>query len=145
MGQSTIRRGIVHRLGSQKNSISDLPVSEESHRIREWLLEILRFAVTLEHRDRATVMGLAAEMDRLGPGTTQSGFSYFTRTSVEFCDGIVGNGSAENAAGLRLYIGKINDRRLRRALEAVLFEKSNEPVRFRKLDRAYLWKGLAIK
>jgi hypothetical protein len=36
-------------------------------------------------------------------------------------------------------------RMLRRALEAMPFEKSKAPVRSKKLNREYLWNGLAIK
>ena len=86
MNQLATRKWMLHRFGPQKGSISDPLVSEESHRIREWLLGILRFAVTLEQCDRAAVMCLAAEMDRLGASTTQFGFSYFTRTSAKLCD-----------------------------------------------------------
>jgi hypothetical protein len=74
MTQLATREGMIHRLGRQNRSISDPSVIEESRRIREWLLGILRFAVTLEPSDRAVVMGLAAEMDRLGASTTRSGF-----------------------------------------------------------------------
>ena len=66
MTQLATRKGVLHRFGPQKSSISDPVVSEESRRIREWLLGILRFAVTLEQRDQAAVMCLPAEMDRLG-------------------------------------------------------------------------------
>ncbi len=118
---------------------------EDSRRIREWLLGILRFAVTLEQCDRTAVMCLAAEMDRLGAITTQSAFSYFTRTSAKLCDCVAAKHDADKLAELRLYVQKIDDRRLRRALEGVLFENRSEPVRSRKLDRQYLWKGLAAR
>jgi len=88
MGQSAIRRGMVHRLGPH-GLISDSSAIEESRRIREWLLGILRFAVTLEPSDRAVVTGLAVEMDRLGSDESQSRFSYFTRTSTKLCDCIL--------------------------------------------------------
>jgi hypothetical protein len=114
---------------------------QESGRIREWL----RFAVTLERCDRAAVMCLAAEMDRRGASTTRSGFSYFIKTSAELCEGIVANGDFEKLTELRRHIEKIDDHRLRRALEGALFEKRNETGRSRKLDRQYLWKGLAVK
>ena len=77
---------------------------EESRRIREWLLGILRFAVTLEQCDRAAVMYLAAEMDRFGSSTTQSRFSYFTRTSAKLCDCIIAKRDFDNLAQLRFHI-----------------------------------------
>ena len=35
--------------------------------LRAWQLAILRFAVTLDNADRLAVMGIASEIDRLGP------------------------------------------------------------------------------
>jgi hypothetical protein len=145
MTQLATRKGMIHRLGRQNGSISDPSVIEESRRIREWLLGILRFAVTLEQRDRAAVMCLAAEMDRLGASTTRSGFSYFTRTSTKLCDCIAAKHEFDKLAELCLHIEKIDDRRLRRALEGALFAKRNKSVRSRQPDREYLWKGLAVK
>jgi hypothetical protein len=139
------QKGMFHRLGSQSGSISHPSATEESHRIREWLLGILRFAVTLEQCDRAAVMCLAAEMDRLGASTIQSGFSYFTRTSTKLCDSIAAKHDFDKLAELCLHIEKIDDRRLRRALEGALFAKRNKSVRSRQPDREYLWKGLAVK
>jgi hypothetical protein len=145
MDQSAIRGGMVHRLGPQDRSIVDAAVIEESHRIREWLLGILRFTITLERCDRAAVMSLAAEMDRLGASKTQSGFTYFTRTSTNLCDCIVAKRGFTNLAKLWPHLEKINDNRLRYALEGALFEKARGPTRSRKPDREYLWKGLAVK
>ena len=145
MTQLATREGMIHRLGRQNRSISDPSVIEESRRIREWLLGILRFAVTLEQCDRAAVMCLAAEMDRLGASTTQSGFSYFTRTSTKLCDCIAAKHDFDKLTELWLQIEKINDRRLRRALEGALFEKCNKRARSKQLDREYLWKGLVMK
>jgi hypothetical protein len=138
-------KGIIHRLGPRNGSTSDPSATEEARRIREWLLGILRFAVTLEQRDRAAVMCLAAEMDRLGACTIQSGFSYFTRTSAKLCDCIAAKDDFDQLAELCLYIEKIDDRRLRRALEGALFAKRNKSVASRQPDRQYLWKGLAVK
>lgn len=145
MTQLATREGMFHRLGRQNGLVSDPSVIEESRRIREWLLGILRFAVTLERCDRAAVMCVAAEMDRPGAGTTQSGFSYFTRTSTKLCDCIAAKYDFDKLAELRLHIEKIDDRRLRRALEGALFAKRNKSVRSGQSDREYLWKGLAVK
>jgi hypothetical protein len=131
------------RLGP--GSISDPSAIEDSRRIRGWLLAFLRFAVTLEQCDRAAVMCLAAEMDHLGAGTTQSGFSYFTRTSTRVCDCIAAKHEFDKLVELCLHIEKIDDRRLRRALEGALFEKRNKRGRSKQLDREYLWKGLVMK
>ena len=144
MTQLATRKGIVHRLGPH-GLISDSSAIEEARRIREWLLGILRFAVTLEPSDRAVVMGLAVEMDRLGSDESQSRFSYFTRTSTKLCDCITAKHDFDILAELWLYLEKIDDRRLRRAIEGALFAKRNKSVRSRQPDRDYLWKGLAVK
>jgi hypothetical protein len=123
----------------------DAAAFEGSRRIRDWLLSILRFAFTLEQCDQAAVMSLAVEMDRLGSGTSQSRFGFFTRTTTNFCACIVAKGQVEKAAELRFHIKRINDDRLRRAFEAVLFDKRIEPAPSRKLDREDLWKGLAAR
>jgi hypothetical protein len=51
----------------------------------------------------------------------------------------------DKLAELRLYIEKIDDGRLRRALEGALFGQPNKSARSRRLDRGYLWRGLAVK
>jgi|SRR5271166_2180400 len=145
MTQLATCKGMIHRLGRQNGSISDPSVTEESRRIREWLLGILRFAVTLEQCDRAAVMCVAAEMDRLGVSTARSGFSYFTRTSTKLCDCIAAKHDFDKLAELCLHIEKIDDDRLRRALEGALFAKRNKSARSKQLDREYLWKGLVVK
>jgi hypothetical protein len=101
MTQLPTRKGMIHRFGPQNGSISDPSAIEESRRIRQWLLGILRFAVTLEQCDRAAVMCVAAEMDRPGASTTQSGFSYFTRTSTKLCNCIAAKYDFDKLAELR--------------------------------------------
>jgi hypothetical protein len=74
-------------------------------------------------------MDLAAEMDHLGSDATQSGFSYFTRTSTKLCDSIIAKHDFDKLAELRLHIEKIDDRRLRQALDGALFEGRDKPGR----------------
>ena len=67
MTQIATCTGMTHRLVIHNGSASDPSVIEESHRIRDWLLEILRFAVTLEQCDRVAVMSLAQRWTAAGP------------------------------------------------------------------------------
>jgi hypothetical protein len=143
MTQLATRKGILHRL--DPGSISDPLVSEQSRRIRELLLAILRFAVTLEQRDRAAVMCLATQMDRLGASKSNSGFSYFSRTSTKLYDCIIAKHDFDKLAELCFHSEKIDDGRLRRALEGALFAKRNKSARSSQPDREYLWKGLVAK
>ncbi len=125
--------------------MADRSAIEESRRIREWLLGILRFAITLERSDRAVVMDIAAEMDRLGSGRSQTGFSYFTRTSVKLCDCIIAKNELDKLAVLRFHIDRVADDRLRRAFEGALFERRSGLGYFRNQNREYLWKGLPVR
>ena len=125
----------------------DVPLNgvtvEQSRQVRDWLLEILRFALTLDPADRAAVMAKAADMDRLGTGKGPSQFTYFVRTSVEFCNRIVDQRIIDKAAVLRGHLRKIDDDRLRRSLEAALtWTKQVQP---RDRSRDNLWKGLAVR
>jgi hypothetical protein len=144
MTKTTTAERMIDRLASPNNSFAELLALEESRWIRDWLLAILRFAVTREQCDRAAVMGLAAEMDRLGSGRSPSSFGFFTRTSANFCDCVVAKGF-DKAAELCLHINRISADRLRRAFAAVLLDKSIEPGTSKKLDRERLWKGLAAR
>ena len=132
-------------LGRQHGSFANPMAAVESVRINDWLLAVLRFAVTLDQRDRVALMALAAEMDQLGLGQSRSGFSYFSRTSAQFCDYIVGKAGSEKGAQLRSYIKGIKDDRLRRTLRAAIFGKPLKSERSRLMTRDRLWKDIATK
>ena len=61
--------------------MTDAAAQEESRKVTDWLLAILRFAVTRNTNDRAAVQIMAGEMDRLGSHAGESTFAYFFRTS----------------------------------------------------------------
>jgi hypothetical protein len=94
-------------------------VAEQSQ-VRDWLLAILRFALTLDPTVRAVVIAKAADMDRLGSRKGPSQFTYFVRTSVEFCNCIVDRSIIHKAKVLRGHLRKIDDDRLRQSLKAAL-------------------------
>jgi len=113
-------------------------IEEQSRQVRNWLLAILRFALTLDQVDRAAVIAKAAEMDQLGSGHPQ--FTYFVRTSTEFCNCIVDQAIINKAEVLRDLLRNIEDGRLRRSLEAAL---TGAKLRQRgDRTRDHLWKGL---
>src|SRR5215467_9637688 len=58
-------------------------------RIREWLLLLLRFAITRDPKDEAAVIAMADEMDALGLQWRPSAPSFFRRTSSEVCKMII--------------------------------------------------------
>jgi hypothetical protein len=115
---------------------------EELHGIRGWLLAVLRFAITREQADRAAVVALARQMDRLRSYGGQSGFTFFVRTSIELCNDI-GNRTPAGSARLYRHVRNVDDDRLRAAFEAVLNLKCTaRPAKPAARERAYLWQGL---
>jgi hypothetical protein len=116
-----------------------------TNKARDWLLTILRFAVTLERNDRATVLAMARELDRSGMGEAEVTFAFFTRTSFEFCNAIADISDPNRIAVLRRQLARIDDHRLRRALEGAIDigpSMTWAPMagKYRNGD---LWKGLA--
>lgn len=108
--------------------------------IRDWLLAVLRFAVTLEEADRAAVLSAAAAMDRCG----SSEFSFFVKTSTELCAAIADKNDPRRNAVIKRHIARIDDRRLRRAFEAAIdwmraAKTVSRPDPYRRSD---LWQGL---
>jgi hypothetical protein len=112
---------------------------------RDWLLAILRFAVTLERNDRAAVLALARGLDRPGTGEVATTFAFFARTSFEFCNAIADKNDLNGIAVLRRHLARIDDPRLKRALEAAI---DIRPTAIRaptagKYCNGDLWRGLA--
>jgi hypothetical protein len=111
------------------------------------LFTILRFAITLNEVDRAAVLAIAAEMDRAGSPAGRDGFTFFVRTSVQFCDAVTARNRPESVPTLRVFLGRIDHLPLRRAFEAVLDIKPSRPDRrdLLRRSRENLWKGLPIR
>ncbi len=119
----------------------------ELRKVEDWLLAILRFAVTREQTDRAAILAVAADMDRLGAPVVRCGFTFFVKTSIEICDLIVSGHSSQDKAVLLRHLGKIENDRLRRALEVALelprFDRTS--VRTRDQHNGDLWRGLPCR
>ena len=112
-------------------------------KIREWLLLLLRFAVTREREDRAAAQSFAEELDGIGASRRLARPSFFQRTNNEICDAIQTVENPKRAAILRRHIARIPEQRLRRAFSAALGLTKAEvqpPARGKTID---LWKGLA--
>jgi hypothetical protein len=120
---------------------------KELRKVEDWLFAILRFAVTRDEVDRATIMAAAARMDRPDGPLSQSDFSFFTKTSREICDSIARH---ERVAKLTIFdrcLREVGNDRLRRALAAAL--KNERPATATgKLGRRHgddLWRGLPVR
>src|SRR5262245_23313469 len=97
-------------------------------RIREWLLLLLRFAITCDAKDQAAVFAMADEIDALGQQWRPSGPSFFHRTSGEVCNAIIAHDDPTRATILKKHIARIDDPRLRRAFQAAVnLERESRP------------------
>jgi hypothetical protein len=83
-------------------------------------------------------------LDGAGSNIERIGFCFFSKASAEFCSAIVDRNDPHAASKLERHVGRIDDLRLRRALEAAIDFGRPEPpspVAKRK-NREDLWKGL---
>jgi hypothetical protein len=92
----------------------------QARKIQDWLLAIVRFAITLEPADRQTVLAIAQEMDGLGFLRGRSSFSYFVRTSGDLCRAIADRDDPGRTAIMRRHLAAIGDCRLRQTTVAAI-------------------------
>jgi len=119
-------------------------------KIREWLLLLLRFAVTQEPTDQGTALAVADELDSLGVDSKRAKPTFFVKTSIEVSKAILAVSDGDNNAVLRRHLARIDDPRLRRAFQAAvgLQEASELPKKSAEgkgRKHQDLWKGLATK
>mgnify|MGYP001555193627 CR=1 FL=1 len=141
---------LTRRLDREPAHMSDVVARNEwrTKKVRDWLLAILRFAVTLRDEDRSAVLAAAEEIDRLGKNSEdQPEFKFFRNTSIEICSAILEKQNSRGSAVLRLHLNRIEDCRLRRAFAAAIkFGDSSQTIKsagkFRNRDGQDLWKGL---
>jgi hypothetical protein len=110
-------------------------------KVRDWLLAILRFAVTLDQSDRAAVLTMAREMDRSG-SNAEPAFAFFLRTSAELCNAIADKDNPKRVAALQSHLKRIDDHRLRRTFQAATEFDPRATVSSRADKRGDLWTGL---
>ena len=115
--------------------------------VRDWLLAILRYAVTLHDADRSAVLVIAEEIDKLGSHAEEPpAFKFFRRTSIELCSAILDAQNSNKSAVLHLHLKRIDDCRLRRAFEAAIDEDTSSATsdadKMKKRGAQDLWKGL---
>jgi hypothetical protein len=110
--------------------------------IREWLLLLLRFAITHDPGDQAAVLSVASEIDTLRLRRTQSAPSFFRRTSSEVCQAIITRDDPNRNAILAKHLARIDDLRLRRAFQAAIGHEDKPPHASCESKRPELWAGL---
>lgn len=105
---------------------------------------MLRFAITRNDADRASLLAMANELDRPQLTADLGSFAFFRTTTVELCTAIAGTHNEQRVKILRRHFNHIGNLRLRAALEAAtgLKEVDHIPSVRPRHHRAYLWKGL---
>jgi hypothetical protein len=100
-----------------------------ARKLQEWLLLLLRFAITHELSDQCMAYALADELDSLGHRWRPAAPSFFRRTSSEICEAILAvSGGRNNNPVLRTHVQRIDDSRLKRAFcAAVGLDSISEP------------------
>ena len=100
--------------------VAFVPDDWPRRKLREWLLLLLRFAVTREAADEAAAKGMADELDAVGLRASSAVPGFFLRTTAELCAAIVAADGPARSAVLKQHLGRIDDRRLRRAFAAAV-------------------------
>jgi hypothetical protein len=111
-------------------------------RIREWLLLVLRFAITCDAKDQAAAFAMADEIDALGHQSRPSAPTFFRRTSGEVCEAINALEDPRRITILKKHIARIDDPRLRRAFQAAVdLERGSWPAATEQ-KRQHFWAGM---
>jgi hypothetical protein len=110
-----------------------------------WQLALLRFAVTTDDADRLALLAIAGELDAPGGRAShRPPFQFFRQASGALCHAIANPQHPGSVAMLRQHLARTDDKRLRRALAAVLGLDHPETGRAKMSphpDRD-LWRGL---
>lgn len=93
---------------------------DRARQVREWLLLLLRFAITRDPEDHLAVLMMANGIDRLGRPWGRSAPSFFRRSSHEVCDAITALDDPRREAILEGHMARISHPRLRQAFQAAV-------------------------
>ena len=93
-------------------------VEDPERKVREWLLLLLRFAVTRDVPDWTAALALARELDTPGHRFDHATPGFFVRTTGELCGAIRSPGDEHARSVIRTHLGRIDDQRLRKAFAA---------------------------
>ena len=110
--------------------------------VHEWLLSLLRFAITRDPEDELAVLMMANGIDSLGRQWGRAAPTFFRRSSGEVCKAITAASDPERAAILERHVLRIEHLGLRRAFQAAVHSEAwaqQAPDRTRQVG---LWAGL---
>jgi hypothetical protein len=119
-------------------------------KVREWLLLLLRFAVTREATDQVAALALADQLDSLGIGWNRAKPGFFVKTNIKVCNAILALRDGEKDTILRTHLARIDDPRLKKAFRAAVglhdapeTRAGNGEDKWQKHPE--LWKGLSAR
>jgi hypothetical protein len=127
---------------AQPIAISGASVPQDwgARQVREWLLLLLRFAVTSDPKDQSATLALADEIDARGLEWRPSAPSFFRRTSNDVCKAITALDDPKRTAILKRHLARIDDPALRRAFRAAV--NFGERAASSQRNPRNLWFGL---
>jgi len=111
-----------------------------ARQVSEWLLLLLRFAVTSDARDQSAALALADEIDARGLQWRPSAPTFFRRTTTEVCNAITTVDDPNRAPILKRHLARIDNPVLKRAFRAAVnIDERNASSQRNARD---LWIGL---
>src|SRR5262245_62123671 len=111
-----------------------------ARQVSEWLLLLLRFAVTSEARDQSAALAFADEIDARGLQWRPSAPTFFRRTTMEVCKAIITLDDPNRTAILKRHLGRIDNPVLKRAFRAAV--NIDERTASSEHNARDLWFGL---
>src|SRR5262249_44071720 len=112
-----------------------------ARQVREWLLLLLRFAVTSDPKDQSAALALADEIDALGLQWRPSAPTFFRRTPSEVCEAITALDDPKRMAVLKRHLARIENPALRRAFQAAV-NLEERSIGSAQEKRPSLWSAL---
>jgi hypothetical protein len=115
-------------------------------KLQEWLLLLLRYAVTRAASDRSAALAMADELDSLGGQWRPAARRFFLKTTEEVCLAIPAVNDRHNYRVLLRHLTRIDDPRLRRAFQAAIDLQQEIELQRQSKSKGEngqdLWKGL---
>jgi hypothetical protein len=139
-GSKTAKKPSAYYDQPSATSVTSDPQDWAARQVREWLLLLLRFAVTSDPKDRSATLALADEIDARGLAWRPSAPSFFRRTSNDVCKAIASLDDPKRAAIIKRHLARIDNPALRRAFRAAVnFDERAAPS---QRNPGNLWLGL---
>jgi len=91
-----------------------------ARKLRDWLLAIVRFALSRDEADRQTILALAEELDGLGSLPGRASFSFFRRATADLERAIADREDPHRTAIVRRLLATIDDHRLKQVVAAAV-------------------------